>query len=102
MDFDLSEEQQAFQATARDFARAEMMPHAREGDEEEIFPVGTLRRAAALGFGGLHVSAESAARRSRGLMPPSSSRSWRRAACRLDPQHGGLDDRHIRQLRTAP
>src|SRR6202165_4065866 len=55
MDFNLTEEQQAFQATARDFARAEMMPHARAWDEDEIFPVDALRKAAALGFGGIYV-----------------------------------------------
>jgi alkylation response protein AidB-like acyl-CoA dehydrogenase len=55
MDFDLSEEPRAFQAVARNFARAEMMPFAREWDEHEIFPVETLRKAAALGFGGIYV-----------------------------------------------
>ena len=55
MDFDLTEEQQAFQATARDFAAAEMMPRARDWDENEIFPVAALRKAAALGFGGIYV-----------------------------------------------
>jgi alkylation response protein AidB-like acyl-CoA dehydrogenase len=55
MDFDLSEEQRAFQAMARNFARAELMPFAREWDEHEIFPVDTLRKAAALGFGGIYV-----------------------------------------------
>jgi alkylation response protein AidB-like acyl-CoA dehydrogenase len=55
MDFELSEEQRAFQDTARDFAVTEMMPHARQWDEEEIFPVETLRKAAALGFGGIYV-----------------------------------------------
>src|SRR5262249_52505751 len=55
MDFSLSEEQQAFRATAREFAQAEMMPHAREWDENETFPVETLRKAAALGFGGIYV-----------------------------------------------
>ena len=55
MDFDLTEEQRAFQATARQFARDEMMPQAREWDEDEIFPVDTLRQAAALGFGGIYV-----------------------------------------------
>jgi len=55
MDFDLSEEQRAFQATAREFARARMMPLAREWDEGEIFPVETLRQAAALGFAGIYV-----------------------------------------------
>jgi len=55
MDFELTEEQRAFQATARQFARDEMMPHARDWDEGEIFPVDTLRQAAALGFGGIYV-----------------------------------------------
>jgi alkylation response protein AidB-like acyl-CoA dehydrogenase len=55
MDFDLSEEQRAIQDTAREFARAEMMPHARDWDENSTFPVETLRRAAALGFGGIYV-----------------------------------------------
>jgi alkylation response protein AidB-like acyl-CoA dehydrogenase len=55
MDFSLSEEQQAFQATARAFAAAEMMPHARAWDEGEVFPVAALRKAAALGFGGIYV-----------------------------------------------
>jgi len=55
MDFELSEEQRAFQQTARDFAHSEMMPHARAWDEDEIFPADTLRKAAALGFGGIYV-----------------------------------------------
>jgi alkylation response protein AidB-like acyl-CoA dehydrogenase len=55
MDFELTEDQRAFQAAARTFARAEMMPNAREWDENETFPVETLRRAAALGFGGITV-----------------------------------------------
>jgi len=55
MDFELSEEQRAFQATARTFARDEMMPNARGWDEAEIFPTNALRQAAALGFGGIYV-----------------------------------------------
>src|SRR5215470_17774506 len=55
MDFDLTEEQRAIEATAREFARAELMPHARHWDENEIFPVATLRKAAALGLGGIYV-----------------------------------------------
>jgi alkylation response protein AidB-like acyl-CoA dehydrogenase len=55
MNFELSEDQRAFQQTAREFARSEMMPHARAWDEGEIFPVDTLRKAAALGFGGIYV-----------------------------------------------
>ena len=55
MDFALSEEQQAFRDTARDFARLEMAPHAALWDEEGVFPVDTLRQAAALGFAGIYV-----------------------------------------------
>jgi len=55
MDFELSEEQRAIQDTARDFARAEMMPHAKDWDENSTFPVDTLRKAASLGFGGIYV-----------------------------------------------
>src|SRR6185312_10000790 len=55
MDFSLTEEQQAFQATARDFAAAEMMAHARAWDENSTFPVEALRKAAGLGFGGIYV-----------------------------------------------
>ena len=55
MDFELSEEQRAIQDMARAFARDEMMSHAKEWDENSTFPVETLRKAAALGFGGIYV-----------------------------------------------
>jgi alkylation response protein AidB-like acyl-CoA dehydrogenase len=55
MDFALTDEQRAFQSTARQFARDEMAPHARDWDENETFPVEVLRKAAALGFGGIYV-----------------------------------------------
>jgi butyryl-CoA dehydrogenase len=55
MDFNLTDEQLAFQQTARDFAAAEIAPHAKEWDENHIFPIETLRKAAALGFGGICV-----------------------------------------------
>jgi len=55
MDFELSEEQRAFQRVARDFAAAEMAPHAARWDEEKIFPEDALRKAAALGFAGVYV-----------------------------------------------
>ena len=55
MDFQLSEEQCAFQDVARDFAAKEMLPHAAEWDQDEVFPVEALRKAAALGFGGIYV-----------------------------------------------
>ena len=55
MDFELSEEQRAFQDMARQFAQDQMAPHAEEWDAESIFPVDALRAAAALGFGGIYV-----------------------------------------------
>ena len=55
MDFDLTEDQRAFQATSRQFARDDMAPNARDWDENETFPVAALRKAAALGFGGIYV-----------------------------------------------
>jgi len=55
MDFSLTEEQQAFKDLAASFARDEMEPFAREWDEASVFPFETLRKAAALGFGGIYV-----------------------------------------------
>ena len=55
MNFELTEEQRAFQATARAFAADEMAPHAADWDEDKIFPEACLRRAAALGFAGIYV-----------------------------------------------
>src|SRR5258706_13043614 len=55
MDFNLTEDQQAFRDTARQFAAARMLPKAARWDAEKIFPEETLREAAALGFGGIYV-----------------------------------------------
>lgn len=56
MDFQLTEEQIAIQDMARGFATDEMLPHAATWDAETIFPVDTLRRAAALGLAGIYCS----------------------------------------------
>jgi len=53
MDFALSEEQRAVQATFREFATREIRPAARELDESPRFPVELFRRAAELGFFGM-------------------------------------------------
>lgn len=58
MDFNLSEEQLAYQATARDFATKEFSPHAGEWDQKKHFPKDVLKRAAELGFGGIYVNPE--------------------------------------------
>lgn len=55
MDFELSEEQRAFQDVARQFAQSEFAPNAKEWDEKYIFPSESLRKAAALGFGGMYI-----------------------------------------------
>ncbi|MFP6757587.1 MAG: isobutyryl-CoA dehydrogenase [Alphaproteobacteria bacterium] len=54
MDFELSDEQVAFQDAARGFASEQVAPHAAAWDEDGIFPVDTLREAAALGFAGIY------------------------------------------------
>ena len=55
MTFALTGEQIAIRDMARDFARARIEPHALEWDEGKIFPVETLREAAALGMAGIYV-----------------------------------------------
>jgi hypothetical protein len=55
MDFELSEEQRAFQDLARGFAKTELAPQAAAWDEHCVFPVETLRAAARLGFAGIYV-----------------------------------------------
>lgn len=59
MDFNLSEEQKAFQTTAKAFAHAELAPYAAEWDAKAYFPVEVIRKAGKLGFCGIY-SPESA------------------------------------------
>jgi len=56
MDFELSEEQRAFQQAAREFAANELAPHAAQWDAENIFPRETIAHAGELGFCGLYTS----------------------------------------------
>ncbi len=58
MDFDLTEDQRAFQETARAFAASRLAPNAGRWDAERHFPAEELREAAALGFAGLYVAEE--------------------------------------------
>ncbi len=58
MDFNLSEDQIAFQDMAKDFAKNEMLPFAAKWDDESIFPEDTLRGAAALGLAGIYCDGE--------------------------------------------
>jgi alkylation response protein AidB-like acyl-CoA dehydrogenase len=55
MEFELSEDQTAFQAMARAFAEEQMAPFAADWDERCHFPIATLRAAAGLGMAGIYV-----------------------------------------------
>ncbi|MDP7392035.1 MAG: acyl-CoA dehydrogenase family protein, partial [Alphaproteobacteria bacterium] len=54
MDFELNEQQRAFQDAARAFAEDVFAPNAAAWDKNSIFPVEELRQAAALGFAGIY------------------------------------------------
>ncbi|MCX7381296.1 MAG: acyl-CoA dehydrogenase family protein [Alphaproteobacteria bacterium] len=58
MDFELSDDQRAFQQTARSFAREKILPHAGAWDEARHFPATELREAAALGFASIYIPEE--------------------------------------------
>tara|TARA_R110002095_G_scaffold91339_3_gene79713 strand:- start:5432 stop:6583 length:1152 start_codon:yes stop_codon:yes gene_type:complete len=58
MDFNLSEDQAAFQGMARSFAAEVFAPNAEKWDEEKIFPVAEMRKSAELGFAGIYVGEE--------------------------------------------
>jgi alkylation response protein AidB-like acyl-CoA dehydrogenase len=51
----LSEEQSAYRDAARDFARAELAPHAAQWDAHSTFPREAIAHAGELGFCGLYV-----------------------------------------------
>ncbi|MDR2162133.1 MAG: acyl-CoA dehydrogenase family protein, partial [Desulfovibrio sp.] len=58
MDFDLSREQEMSQKLYRAFAEKEVKPLAHAIDEEERFPVETVRKMAELGFLGIPIPRE--------------------------------------------
>ena len=53
--FALSEDHVAIRDMARDFADAQIAPHAIEWDEKKHFPVAVMREAAALGMASIYV-----------------------------------------------
>jgi alkylation response protein AidB-like acyl-CoA dehydrogenase len=55
MNFELSEEQLAVQAAARDFAQAELLPGVIERDTEQKFPKDQIKKMGELGFMGMMV-----------------------------------------------
>ncbi len=52
MDFSLSDEQQLLRKTVRDFAEAELRPHAREWDEKQAFPREVFTKLGEMGLMG--------------------------------------------------
>jgi alkylation response protein AidB-like acyl-CoA dehydrogenase len=58
MDFELTPEQREIQAVAREFADAEIAPHAAEWDREHRFPGELVPKLAELGFMGVCVPEE--------------------------------------------
>lgn len=53
MDFELSDDQRALRDTLREFAEAEIAPHAAEWDRSGTFPAPTIRKLGELGVMGL-------------------------------------------------
>ena len=53
MDFELSDEQEAFRGVVRSFAMAEIAPYAADWDRDETFPVDTVLAMGELGLFGL-------------------------------------------------
>ena len=54
MDFDLTDDQKAFQQAAKQFAAAELAPHAARWDALSEFPLAVIRKAGELGFCGIY------------------------------------------------
>ena len=55
MNLDLTEEQQLLLRSVREFAEAEVKPHAKEIDETGRFPLDTFKKAAELGLTGIAI-----------------------------------------------
>lgn len=58
MNFELTDDQQAFADTARQFAREVLAPNAAAWDREHHFPVEAIQQAGELGFCGLYTPEE--------------------------------------------
>ncbi|MDN7126679.1 acyl-CoA dehydrogenase family protein [Pseudidiomarina sp. 1APR75-33.1] len=58
MDFNLTDDQQAFVDTAKAFADKELAPYAAEWDETSHFPVEVFRKAGEMGFMGMYTPEE--------------------------------------------
>jgi len=58
MKFDLTQEQQLFREMVREFAAKEVAPHAKEVDEQGVFPHDAIKKMGELGLMGVAIPAE--------------------------------------------
>src|SRR6202008_597740 len=58
MDFDFSEHHRLLRQSVRDFARAEIAPHAQRWDKEERFPAELVPKLAQMGLLGIRIPEE--------------------------------------------
>lgn len=58
MNFELTDDQQAFVDTAKAFAEKELAPNAAQWDEEHYFPTEVFRKAGEMGFMGMYTPEE--------------------------------------------
>lgn len=56
MDFTLTDDQLAYQQTARQFAKKELKPNAAQWDRDSHFPVDVIKKTGELGFLGLYTN----------------------------------------------
>ncbi len=85
--FRLSDDERAISDTARDFAAEYLAPGAIEWDQNKHFPVDVLRKAGALGMGGIYIREDVDGSGLTGSTASGSSSSSRRAARRSPPTY---------------
>ena len=76
--FELSPEHEDFRKSVREFAEAEIAPHAAEWDKKHHFPTDVVQKMGGLGLMGLTAPRSTAVRT--GTSPASAWRSRRSAA----------------------
>ena len=103
MNFDLTEDQRAFQDTARAFAETHLRPKAAEWDETGHFAIDEMRKAAELGFAAIYIKGDvggsELSRLDAAIIVVGLHRDGRLS---VDPQHVGVDDRPLRVGCAAP
>ena len=100
--FDLNEDQRAIREMAQSFAQEQLAPRAIEWDQEKHFPSDVLRKAAAVGMGGIYTREDFGGS---GLTRLEAALIFEALAFRLslcgrgciDAQHGHVDDRPVRR-----